>query len=198
MAKTTTLTTTRLVVEGALMIALATALSYLKIFELPQGGSITIEMLPLIIMGLRNGVKWGALTGFVHGVIQMILGFKNVMYCTTILSQFGCIMLDYVLAFTVLGLPLILKFFFGKKHDFAGVIAGTIFVCVLRFICSFLSGLLIWGSYAPEGQSAAVYSFLYNGSYMLPNTIICVIVVVLMYKIAPKIFAKQKQNFVKE
>lgn len=198
MAQTTKLTTTRLVVEGALMIALATALSYLKIFDMPQGGSITLEMLPLIIMGLRNGVKWGTLTGFVHGVIQMVIGFENVMYCPTILSQFGCIMLDYVLAFSVLGLPLICKFFFGKKHDFAGVIAGTVFVCLLRFACSFLSGVLLWGSYAPEGQSPVVYSLVYNGSYMLPDTIICVVVVVLMYKIAPKLFAKQKQNFVKK
>ena len=178
----------RLLVEGALMIALATVLSYIKVFELPQGGSITLEMIPLVLMGLRNGTKWGCFTGFVHGVLQMMMGFENVLYCATLPAQIGCILLDYVLAFTVLGLaPLVAERFSNKT---AGVAVGAAVCGVLRFVCSFLSGWLLWGSWAPEGMSAPVYSLVYNGSYMLPNTILMVIVCLLLYKAAPKLFQK--------
>ena len=112
------------------------------------------------------------------GLLQMILGFSNVLYCTTILSQFGCIMLDYILAFTVLGLSSIFMGLF-KNLKVVGVICGSVFVGLMRFLCSFLSGCLIWGSYAPEGQSAYAYSLIYNGSYMIPNIIIMAVVVVL-------------------
>ena len=61
-------------------------------------------MSPLIVMGIRHGVKWETFTATVHGVIQMILGFSNVMYCATILAMIGCVFLDYIFAFMVLGL----------------------------------------------------------------------------------------------
>lgn len=177
---------TRYLAEGAMLIAMATILSYIKLFELPQGGSITLEMLPIVIMGLRNGTKWGCFTGFVHGVLQMIIGFSNVMYCATLLSQIGCILLDYVLAFTVLGLaPVFVKL---AKNRLAGVTIGAIIVGLLRFVCSFLSGWLLWGSYAPEGTGAVVYSLTYNGSYMIPNIIIMAVIIGILYRVAPKFF----------
>lgn len=181
---------TRILVEGAIMIALATVLSYIKLYELPQGGSITLEMIPLVVMGVRHGNKWGCFTGFVHGVLQMILGFSNVLYCSTVLSQFGCIMLDYILAFTVLGLSSIFMGIMQNKKAIA-VVCGSILVGLLRFLCSFLSGWLLWGSYAPEGQSAYMYSLIYNGSYMIPNIIIMAVVVSLLYKLVPKLFTKK-------
>lgn len=178
---------TRIMVEGAMLIAMATILSYIKFFELPQGGSITLEMLPLVIMGLRNGVKWGCLTGLVHGILQMIIGFSNVMYCATLQAQIGCILLDYLIAFTVLGLAPAFAGCFGKNR-FAGITAGAALAGLLRFLCSFLSGWLLWGSYAPEGTGAAVYSFVYNASYMIPDILILVLIISLLYKTAPKFF----------
>ena len=178
---------TRILVEGAMLIALATVLSYLKIFEMPFGGSITLEMLPLVIMGLRRGPKWGCLTGFVHGLLQMIIGFSNVMYCATLISQIGCILLDYLLAFSVLGLaPLFASLL--KNNKKIGFIVGSVCVCILRFLCSFLSGWLLWGSYAPEGMNAAYYSLVYTGAYMLPDTIILAVVVAILAYTVPKLF----------
>lgn len=181
---------TRLLVEGAMMIALATVLSYIKIVEMPFGGSITLEMIPLIVMAYRNGTKWGVLTAFTHSVLQMILGFSNVMYCPTLLSQAGCILLDYLLAFSALGLAA----FFGKmvKNYMGSIVFGSVVVCVLRFICSFLSGWLLWGAYAPEGMSAPYYSLVYNGAYMLPDTIIVVVVMVILAKVNKKILSPQE------
>lgn len=178
---------TVIMVEGAMLIALATALSYLKLFEMPFGGSITLEMIPLVIMGLRRGPKWGCLTGFVHGLLQMIIGFSNVLYCATLLSQIGCILLDYLLAFTVLGLAAIAAKPFSKNKK-VGYIVGSVIVCALRFVCSFLSGWILWGSYAPEGMNPAYYSLVYNGAYMLPDTIIVAIVIGILAFTVPKIF----------
>ena len=175
-------------VEGAMLIALATILSFIKVYEMPMGGSITLEMLPLVIMGLRRGPKWGCFTGFVHGLLQMILGFSNVMYCATLLSQIGCILFDYLLAFTALGLAVVFAAPLVKFNKKVAFVFGAICAGLLRFVCSFLSGYLIWGAYAPEGMSAAKYSFLYNGSYMGPNIVILAVVVGILVATAPQLF----------
>lgn len=182
---------TIILVEGAMLIALATALSYLKILDMPFGGSITLEMIPLVVMGLRRGTKWGLFTGFVHGLLQMIIGFSNVLYCATLLSQIGCILLDYILAFSVLGLASIAAKPFSKNKKL-GYIVGSIIVCALRFVCSFLSGWLLWGAYAPEGMKPAVYSLVYNGAYMLPDTIIVAVVIGILAFTVPKLFIAEE------
>lgn len=116
----------------------------------------------------------------------------NVMYCTTIPAMIGCVLLDYLFAFTVLGLAgLFLPLF---KNKLIGAAVGTAICGALRFLCSFLSGWLLWGSYAPEGWSVAYYSFIYNGSYMLPNIIIGVIVILIIGKTAPGFLFQKREN----
>lgn len=177
---------TRIMVEGAMIIALATVLSFLKFGDMPYGGSITLEMIPLIVMGFRNGSKWGIFTGFVHGLLQMIIGFSNVMYCPTLISQIGCILLDYILAFSVLGAGVVFAFGY-KKNKVLGAVTGTIIVSALRFLCSFISGIVLWGSYAPEGMNVVLYSLIYNGSYMLVDAIIAAVAMGLLAAVAPKL-----------
>ena len=191
-----TYSNTRILVEGALMIALATILSMIKIFEMPFGGSVTLlSMLPIVLMSFRHGTRWGLLTAFVHSVLQLVLGFSNIGYCATFLSQVGCILLDYLVAFTVLGLAYALSRPF--KNRLAGVIAGTAIVCGLRFVCSWLSGIVIWGSYQSYYDWAAnmpvwLYSLIYNGNYMLPETVITVIGTAFMVRGASKLFEMQE------
>ena len=91
-------TKTKMLCEAAIFIAMAEILSLIKLYEFPNGGSITLEMIPLVLMGLRNGTKWGCFTGFVHGVLQMMMGFENVLYCATLPAQIGCILLHYILS----------------------------------------------------------------------------------------------------
>ena len=186
---------TRIMVEGALMIALATILSMIKVFEMPFGGSVTLlAMMPIILMSFRHGTRWGVLTAFVHSVLQLVLGFNNVGYCATLLSQIGCILLDYILAFTALGLADAI----GKpfKNRLVGIIVGTAVVCLLRFVCSWLSGILIWGSYQSYYEWAAnmplwLYSLVYNGNFMLPETAITIVGTVFMVKGASRLFERQ-------
>ena len=182
---------TRTLVECALMIALGTVLANIKIFEMPNGGSITLlSMLPFILISFRHGVKWGLFTGFVNSLLQMLLGFYAPP-AGTVAAFAGVILLDYVLAFTLLGLAgAIAKPF---KSRLLGVAAGTASVCFIRFLCSFLSGALLWGSYQEyyewaKGMSVWLYSFLYNGSYMLPELLLTTICAVILCKAAPKFF----------
>ena len=95
------------------------------------------------------------------------------------------IMLDYVLAFSLLGLACVFAKPFSNR--LVGVGVGTAVVCIIRFLCSFFSGVLIWGNLS-DGLPAWTYSLSYNASYMLPETILTVVAVVLLYKAAPKLF----------
>ena len=174
-----------ILVECAMMIAMATVLSMFKLFTLPQGGSVTIaSMVPLILVSYRHGLKWGVGTAFVHSLLQMLLGFYPPP-AQTFLAFVGVIALDYVLAFTVLGTAA----FFGKplKNRVVSVAVGASVVGVLRFLCSFLSGILIWSSYAPEGTPVWAYSLTYNGGYMLPEIIITAVAAMILVPVLDKI-----------
>ena len=167
---------TRTLVECGMLIAVATVLGYIPIYSLPMGGSITLcATAPLVILSYRQGWKWGLFAATVHGVIQLMLGFSNVMYCPTLLTMIGCALLDYILAYAVVGLSS--KFTFGIEKNTVAVIAGTLATGLLRYLCSFVSGVLIWGGYAPEGMPVWQYSLLYNGSFMLPEIILTTIAV---------------------
>ena len=179
---------TRILVECALMIALGTVLANIKIFELPNGGAVTLfSMVPFILVSFRHGAKWGLFTGFVNSLLQMLLGFYAPP-APGLLPLFGMIMLDYVLAFSLLGLACV----FAKpfKNRLLGVAVGSAVVCLIRFLCSFLSGVLIWGNLS-DGLPAWTYSLGYNASYMLPETVLTVVAVVLLHKAAPKLFQQQ-------
>ncbi len=181
-------------VECALMIALGTVLSLITIYKMPWGGSVTLfSQLPLIIVSLRWGTKWGLLTGFVNSLLQMLLGFAPPP-TATLLAFIGVIMLDYVLAFTSLGSASLFANF-TKKPALNAVIASVI-VCILRFLCSFFSGVLLWGSYQSyydwaDGMSVWLYSLIYNGTYMLPELILTSLGALLLVKFMPKLFEKQ-------
>lgn len=177
-------------VECAMMIALSTVLSLFPIFAMPQGGTVTLaSMAPLILVSYRHGVKWGVGTAFAHSILQMLILF-NVPPAQSFWAFAGVILLDYVLAFTVLGTAA----FFGKpfKKKVVSAAVGAIVVTVLRLVCSFLSGILIWGSYAPEGTPVWLYSLIYNGSYMLPEIIITAVVVAVLIPVLDKIATPKK------
>ena len=189
-----TLSRTRTLVECALMIAVSTVLSMIKIFEMPFGGSVTlVSMLPLVLVSYRHGLKWGLMTGFVHSLLQMLLGFYAPP-AGTIPAFIGVVLLDYVLAFTVLGAACL----FAKpfKNRLVGVIVGAAIVCVLRFVCSWISGAWLWGSYQEyyewaTGLNVWLYSFIYNANYMLPETILTSIAAGVLCKAMPKFFQAQ-------
>ena len=172
-------------VEGAIMIALATVLSFIRVFKLPWGGSITLlSMLPIALFSIKRGVKSGMIVSFLFALIQFGQGILDGLFGwgLTLGMLIACILLDYILAFTVLGLAGL----FRKK--LSGQIAGIALAVVLRFLCHFLSGVVIWHSFGQlwgdfYTENTWLYSLLYNGAYMLPELIFTVVGAVALLKL---------------
>ncbi len=168
-------TKTRKLVECALMIALATVLSTLaKVVDLPYGGSITLaSMLPIIIVSYRNGLGWGFGSAAVFAVIQQLFGMNNLSYMTGVPAIITLILLDYVVAFTCLGLAGIYRK--GVQAQNVALALGAVTVCVIRYICHVISGATVWAGLSIPTTAALGYSFIYNATYMIPETIITVL-----------------------
>lgn len=178
----------RILVECSMMIAIGTVLANIKLFTMPNGGSITlVSMLPFILVSYRHGVRWGMFTGLVNSLLQMMIGWWAPP-AGTVSAFLGMILLDYVLAFTVLGLAALFAKPFGGVRRPLGVVMGTLCVCSIRFVCSFLSGFLIWGSLMTDGVGAVLYSLQYNLSYMLPETVLTVVAATALVRCAPQLF----------
>ena len=171
----------------AIMITLSVILTLLSklIPSMPWGGSVTLaSAVPIIIISLIFGFKWGIISGITFSIIQIITGF----YPPPTQNFFDFILvvlLDYIFAFGVYGIAgLFHKFIMPYKLKIP--VSGLI-VMLLRYLCHIFSGILIWGIYAEEGQSILSYSIIYNGSYMIPETILTVVVLTLLSKFINKI-----------
>jgi len=131
---------------------------------MPQGGSVTLENVPLLIFALRWGVRHGIGAGAVAGLIQLMLGGYVVHPIQALL--------DYPLAFGALGLAGTVR-----KPLWIGLTLGS----AMRLLCHVLSGVVFFGSYAPEGTNVWLYSTIYNGSFMLPNLLLACILTYLIW-----------------
>lgn len=153
--------TTRMLVQGALCIALAFVLSYIKLFSMPTGGSITLfSMLPIFVFAWMYGPTAGLLAGFAYSLLQVVQSAYIVHP-----AQF---VLDYFISFTVLGVA----GFFPKSLALGAGIGG-----LCRMICGIISGVVFFASYAKDyGYSNAwAYSFMYNLTTIGADTVLCVI-----------------------
>lgn len=165
---------TKILVEGAVMVALATVLSFIRVFKLPWGGSVTLlSMLPIVLFSIRRGIGPGLTVSFVYSLIQFAQGVMDGLFGWGLTPGMllACIFLDYIGAFFVLGIAGIFR-----KKGLPGWICGISLSVVLRFVFHFLSGVIIWHSYGELWQGFStentwIYSFLYNGCYMLPELI---------------------------
>ena len=156
------------------MVALATVLSLIVLFKMPQGGSVTAaSMVPLILFAYKWGVGPGILAGLAHGAIQAILPGAYVMHPVQFL-------LDYPVAFALLGLAGL----FRQKSW--GVYPGTIVAIILRLFCHVVSGVVFFAAYAPEGQNVWLYSTVYNGTFLGAELGISLVVLGLLYTALPK------------
>lgn len=157
--------------ESAVMIALATILSLLKLVDLPYGGSITLaSMLPVLLIAYRYGTAWGLLTGFVHGVVQSVLGTSVLSYVTGAMSVAAVIVFDYFLAFAVIGLGGLFKKWIRQQN--LALCAGAVLAGMLRYICHVISGCTVWAGLSIPTAGALAYSLVYNATYMIPETLV--------------------------
>lgn len=175
---------TRRMVESAILIAIGTVLSIFS-FQGPWalGGSITVcSMLPLVFISWRHGMRWGLFSAFIYSLLQLLLGFKNIGYGRNLVEMLLIALLDYIIAYSIISLSSLFK---GKlKDQRLALVSGIILTFLLRYVCHFFSGWLIWEALWPNGQgfAAPLWSLLYNGSYMVPEIIITAIVAFLSYQ----------------
>lgn len=185
-------------VETAMMAAIAFVLEIVCGF-IPDlwamGGSICLCAVPLFYLSYRRGWKWAVAGSLVHACIQMMMGL-SLPPANDFWSVAMCILIDYVFAFAALGTAEIFARPFVKSGKaLLGYGIGAVGASFLRFICSFISGGVLFGSYAPEGMGVWIYSLVYNGSYMLLNaTLAAVIIVLLCAAVDPRTLKPIKNN----
>ncbi len=164
---------------SAVMVALATVLSFVKIIEMPYGGSVTLfSMLPVAIVSVMYGVGWGLGAGFVSSLIQFFISLPKIMgWGLTPVMLVGTIFLDYIVPFTIIGLAGIFR-----KKGMWGMCLGTALAVALRFVSHFLSGVILWANvekFIAFGKEwinhPYLYSLCYNGTFMLPELVITVV-----------------------
>jgi len=159
---------TKILGETIVFIALAGVLYAIPFFQLPQGGRITLaSMVPIFFIALRRGPKVGIVAGIAFGFVALVLdSFAFVVNPIQVA-------LDYPLAFGALGLA-----GFFRKSPILGVIVGV----AGRFVCHFISGLVFFAMYAPAGEAPAIYSAVYNGSFLSIELVMSAVIIFILEK----------------
>ena len=148
---------TRMLIQISLMLALTILLQQIRLYHFPQGGSVTLgSMIPIMLLTYRYGAAVGMFAGFTFGLINIILD-PFILHPLQVLF-------DYPLPWMAAGLAAICP---------KNFIASTILVFFGKFICHFISGVVFFASYAPEGMSPIIYSLTVNASMIIPECIIC-------------------------
>lgn len=172
---------TRILCEGAILVAIAQVLSLIKLWEMPWGGSVVLAMVPLVLFAVRWGLGPGLLAGFAFGVLQFLFDGGFAIGWQSIIG-------DYLLAFTVLGLAGLMR---GVR---GGIYIGTVIGGLARFLVHYVVGATIWAEYMPDEflgiamDNPWFYSLLYNILYMGPNIIITLVIFALLQKPMGKYF----------
>lgn len=168
-------------VEAGLMLALAYVLGRIKIYKMPYGGSVSLSMLPIVFFAVR----WGVIKGFIVGAL---FGLLNLLIDPYVIHP-AQLLLDYPLPSAFVGLAglSVIK----DKTNFSGFIPTIILGYILKFVCHYLSGVVFFAEYTPEGMQPSVYSFLYNIQYNGPELLIILVVCGLLWKPLTGLLKKQ-------
>lgn len=211
---------TKRLTESAMLLAMAIVLELVsKSFlpEMPFGGQVTlVSMLPVVLISYRYGTKWGIVSGLCYALIEMVIGAKTVAAAfqpgyfgdgTMIFHAIIMCLLDYILAFTLLGLGGIFR---DKiKNPGVSLMCGSLVALGARYLAHILSGYILfsgwaewfftqdgfpaWGARLVESLSPSllgwVYSIVYNGMYMVPEIILTALAALLIARV-PKIVTK--------
>jgi thiamine transporter len=159
---------TRVLTEAALAVALAFVLGFVVLFRMPNGGSVSLEMIPLILLALRQGWKVGVVAGAAYGLLYLAIDFFVVHPVQ--------LLLDYPLAFGALGLAGLFQ------PTVLGAVLGATVADLARYACHFHSGVVFFASVAPEGWNPYLYSAAYNAAYLAPSLGIVLVVTVVLLK----------------
>jgi thiamine transporter len=165
----------RMLTEGGIMLALAVLLNTIKIYQAPNGGSVSAgSMIPLLLFALRWGIGPGLILGGTYGLLDFM--FNPYFYHPV---QF---LLDYIIAYGFMGLAGI---GYNKRHNdninYVGMIFGVVIAIAGRMLSHVLSGVIFFAEYAGN-QNPWIYSTIYNATYLIPELIISLVVLILIWK----------------
>jgi len=178
--------------EIAIFGALGFVLDRLLVFEMPQGGSVTLVMLPILLMAFRRGVWAGVLTGFIVGILQLVTGnfYAVALSFGFVVLQVG---LDYLLAFIVIGFAGLYRgqFLKAKEQDnkrgmVTAVVLGAFTGSFLRYLVHVTTGIFFFGEFAGD-KNVVLYSLVYNSTYMIPVFLVGAIVCSILFLTAPRL-----------
>lgn len=165
----------RALCEGAILVAAAQLLSYLRLWRMPWGGSVVLAMVPIVLYAVRWGFVRGVFAGFVFGILQFTLDGGFAIGWQSIIG-------DYLLAYTAVGFAGLCR---GKKN---AAFTGTLLGGGVRFLVHFVVGATVWAAYMPEEffgmtmTSPWFYSLLYNLAYMIPNIAVTLLAFAVLYR----------------
>lgn len=176
--------------EIAIFAALSLVLDLFSFRAWAQGGSISLQMIPIFLMSFRWGWKGGVTTGLIVGLLQLVTG----PYIIHPIQG----LLDYPVAFTLVGSAaitsrLVNKAVYEKNNiKFIGFLfIGALIGSINRLVVHFLSAIIFFGSVVPSGQSIWIYSLIYNSSYVIPSFIVSIIIIIILFSAQPKIILGQ-------
>ena len=153
-------------VKTAILLAVAFVLNHVILFKMPQGGSVTaFSMLAMFLVGYLFGPRQGILAGMAYGLLDLVLN----PYVVHPMQIF----LDYPLAFGAIGIGGLLR------NNKLGIISGYLLGVLGRYLVVVLSGIIFWGEYAAEGFNAVSWSFFYNMTYILPEAVATVAILMI-------------------
>lgn len=169
---------TRMITHIGLMLALTVILHNLRLYHMPQGGSVTLGgMIPLLLIAFRYGPVVGYLAGFIYGLMNLIQD-PYILHPIQVLF-------DYPLPYMAIGMA-----GYFKERIFLGAIVAS---CG-RFLCHFISGAVFFASYAPSGTSPYWYSLVFNATYLVPELCIC-LVILRVLPVKRILFQMKNQNY---
>lgn len=180
-----------LLVEIAIFAALGYVLDMIG-FGMPQGGTVTFVLVPVILIALRRGIVAGIVTGFLIGLLQVVTGrfYAAPLSFEVVILQ---VAIDYFIAFMVAGFAGLFRSSFLKAYEMknktkmaTAVILGAFIAAFLRYLAHVLSGILFFGEFAGD-QNVIIYSLIYNSTYMIPVFLLAAFVCVILFLKAPRL-----------
>ena len=187
-----------LLVEIAIFAALGFVLDFVA-FKMPQGGSVSLVMVPIVLMAFRRGAVAGVITGLLVGLLQIVSGLISVapLSFSFVVMQ---VILDYLIAYGLVGLAGLLRsqyLNYAHQQNIRGKMILTIVTAVfigssLRFITHTITGVFFFGMYVPENQNVYMYSIIYNATYMIPVFLLTAVVCSLLFITAQRLLVPNK------
>ncbi|MGH0594877.1 energy-coupled thiamine transporter ThiT [Bacillus pretiosus] len=181
-------------IESAILAAFALVIDILplSIKISATGGSISFAMIPIFIIAYRWGFKMAFLGGLIWGLLQIVVG--DAIIVTPIQ-----VIIEYFVAFAFIGFaglfyrPIQKALLTSNENNEGKKVIGYIILATFvgsfaRYFCHFIAGIIFWGQYAPKGQSAALYSLIFNGSTMIGSYILCTVLLIFLFLTSPRLF----------